>query len=223
MRKKLIGLTAAGVVAIALPLHAAALNINFTAVPSTLVHNTDSYVTTDFDTDVSKTLSSQETVLQLDEHIYHHGDTGTPADNTKIGTAWAAAFWISNFCASRSQQNFDVYWINPDGGYTPPSGWTVVAETQVKSNSSLFTVTFDGYVIENSTGAQKVEVPSYPNLACTNNGSTENHIHQVLGLVGTTQYKVHRNPSTVGTFTDTTTVKYSNGTTDSGSYSYTTT
>lgn len=218
MRKKLFGLAAAGAVAITLPLHAAAtININYQYVLSTSVHNTDSYVTTDFDTDVSKTLSSQETVLPYDEHIYHHGDSGTPADGTQIGTAYADAFWLSNFCVSRSQQNFNVFWIKPDGGYTPASGWTVVAETQVKSSSSLFNVTFDGYVIENSSGDQKVEIPSYPNLACTNSGSTENHIHQVLGLVGTTQFHVHRNPTSAGTYTVTTTLTYSSSTTDSGS------
>ncbi len=222
-RPKLLVVAAGVATAIALPLHAAALNINYSYTPSTLTHNADSHVTSGFDTDASKTLKSQETVLPYDEHIYHHGDSGTPADNTKIGTAQASAYWISNFCSSRTTQNFDVYWIAPDTGYTPPSGWSIVAENQIKSNSSLFTVSFDAYVIEDSSGDQKVEVPSYPNLACTSSSYPANHISQTLGLVGTTQYKVHRNPSTVGTFTVSTTLTYSNSTTDSGSASYTTT
>lgn len=223
MHKKLLGFAAAGAMAVALPLQAlATINVNFTYTPSPLTHDADSYVTSSFDTDGTKTLKSSETVLPFDEHTYHHGDSGTPADGTEIGTANATAHWISSACSSSTIQ-FLVYWIAPDGGYTPQSGWIVVAETQVKSNTPLFSVSFDAYVIENSSGDQKVEVPSYPNLACTSSTYSPNQITQTLGKVGTTTFKVHRNPSTVGTFTVTISITYTDGSGDSGSASYTTT
>lgn len=223
MRRKLLGLAVATAAAVALPLQAAAtINMNFTYTPSPLTHNTDSYVTSAYDVDGGKTLKSSETVLPFDEHIFHHGDTGTPADNTQIGTGTATALWLSNFCISRTTQNFNIFWIAPDGGFTPPAGWTVIAEVQIKSSSSLFNVTFDGYAIEDASGNQKVEVPSYPNLSCTRAGTT-NHITQVLGHVGSTTYHVHRNPTTVNTFTVSISVTYTDGSHDNGSTTYTTT
>lgn len=222
-RKRFFALAAAAAAALVLPLHAAAYSITLTYSVSPTTHGAWSTTTVDNTADPSRTLSSSKTTLDSHEVICHHSDTScSPADNTQVGTAWAKAYWLSNFCISQSQQNFNIFWIAPDGGYTPSDG-TVVAEVQIKSNSSLFTVTFDGYVVQLTAGGYYIEVPSYPNLACHSSSYPAIELHQVLGTVGTNTYNLHQNPSTAGTWTDSITLHYTSGSDDSTSTTWSTT
>jgi hypothetical protein len=222
--KRLIGLAAAAAAVLILPLHAAAYGITLTYSVSPTTAGAWSTVTVDNTADPSRTLSSSKLTLDPAEVICHHGDaTCSPADNTQVGTATATTFWLSNFCVSSSTQNFNVFWINPDGGYSPSDG-TVVSEVQIKSSSSLFNVTFDAYVVQLTVGGgYYIQVPSYPNLACHNASYPAVQIHQVLGKVGTTTYNLHKNPSSVGTWTDTISLHYTSGSDDSASTTWSTT
>lgn len=223
MRKKLLGLAAAATVAVALPLHAAAyaITLSYTINPTT--HGAWSTTTVDNTADPSRTLVSSRTDLDPAEVICHYGAACSPAANTQVGTATATTFWLSNFCTQSSTQNFNIFWIAPDGGYSPTDG-TVVSETQIKSNSSLFNVTFDAYVVQKTAGGYYVEVPSYPNLACHSSSYPAVQLHQVLGQVGTSTYTLHQNPSTVGSnFQVCITLHYNSGTDDSACVKFSTT
>jgi hypothetical protein len=223
MRKKLFGLAAAVATAVALPLHAAAYNITLAYSVSPTTHGAWSTTTVDSTADPSRTLSSSKSTLDPNEGVCHYNDaTCSPAAGTKVGTATATSYWLSNLCISRSTQNFDIYWIAPDGGYSPSDG-TVVSEAQIKSNSSLFSVSFDAYVVQLTAGGYYIQVPSYPNLACHSSSYPAAQLHEVLGTVGTTNYNLHQNPSTVGTWTDTVTLRYTSGTDDSASATWSTT
>lgn len=223
MRKKLFGLAAAAAVAVALPLHAAAYNITFTYSVSPTTHGAWSTTTSDNTADPSRTLSSSKTTLDPHEVVCNYSDTScSPPANTKVGTGTATTYWLSNLCSSRSTQNFDIFWIAPDGGYSPSDG-TVVSEVQIKSNSALFTVTFDAYVVQLTAGGYYVQVPSYPNLACHSSSYPAAQFHDVLGQVGTNTYNLHQNPAGVGTWTDTVSLHYTSGTDDSASATWSTT
>ncbi|TMC55644.1 MAG: hypothetical protein E6J20_00120 [Chloroflexi bacterium] len=223
LRTKLLAVAAVAAVAVAIPLHAAAYATNFTYSVSPTTHSAWSTVTTSFNSDPNKTLSSSETALASGEGVCHHDDTSCrPADQTKIGSATATAHWLP-LCSS-STQNFDIYWDQTvDTTYTPPSGWTSVTEVTTKSTGSLFSVSFNSYVIENASGSYKIETPSYPNLTCKNSMYSANIVNITLGQYGSNTYTIHQNPSSVGSFTVNLTLTYSDSTTDTGSANFSTT
>jgi hypothetical protein len=218
-RSKLAGILAGTAVALALPLHAAAYAITFTYTPSTTTHGASSYVSTTNTADPSKTITSILTDEAPGETNCAWGQSCSPAAGTAVGTSNVTAHWALFLCAS-STQTFTLYWIQPDGGYTPPSGSTVVAEVQIK-NSNF--VTFDAYVYKDASGNYHSIVPSVPNLACHSSTYAAPNFSQTLGSYNGTTYNLHTNPSTVGSNTDTMTITYSDGTKDSASSTWSTT
>lgn len=217
-RRKLLLLAATGAMVALVPLNAMAYSgATFTYTPSNTTHSGWSSVTSVGTSNPAKTTKSTETVLAYDEQICHHSDaTCSPADGTTIGTAAATAHFFP-FC-TLSTQNFNVKWINPDGGYTPPTGWSVVSEVQITSSLA----TFDGYAIWDgaSPGHYKLEVPSYPSLTCTSSSYADARVTLTIGTAGGTSYNVHKNPSTSGTFTVTQKITYTDNTTESPTASF---
>lgn len=219
MRKTLIGIAAAAAVAVALPLHALAYNLNFSFSVSPTTAGSYSTTTSSNAWDPNKNINKMETDLPSGETVAHHGDAGTPADGTTVGSASATAHWLISFCGT-STQTFLVKWINPDGGYSE-TGWTVTSEVQI--TSSFFGVSFDGYVLENASGVYKIVVPSVPHLACLSSTYAAPSLSITLGSYNGNTYNLNLNPSTVGTFTVSLIITYSDATTDTGSTTYTTT
>jgi len=210
---KLAGIAAGAALAVALPMSAfAADSFSFSINPTT--HGANS--TTSSTLVVAKILKSEETVLPSGESICHHGAACSPADNTKIGTTAVTGTWLFQFCVGSSTQNFDATWVANDGSYTPPSGWSIVA--QVNNVNSLATV--KSWVIENSSGAYKIEVPSLPTLTCSGHNTT---LSSTLGTFNGTTYNINTNPSTVGTFTVTVNLTFTDNSTEALHANYTTT
>jgi hypothetical protein len=212
-RAKFAGLAAGAALALSLPLSAfAADSFSFSISPTT--HS--AWSTTTSVLSVAKILSSQETVLPFDESVCHHGDsTCAPADGTTIGTTSVQGSWVFLFCGT-STQKFNANWVANDGSYTPPSGFSIVA--QVNNVNSLATV--KSWVVEDSTGHYRIEIPSIPTLTCSGHTAT---LTSVLGKNGTTTYTINKNPSTIGTFTVTTNLHFTDGTNEQLSAQYSTT
>jgi hypothetical protein len=210
-RAKLTALAAGAAAALALPLTAfAADSFTFSVNPTT--HG--AWSTTTSVLTVAKILKSQETALPAGESICHHGATCSPADNTKIGTTSVLGTWLFQFCSGSSTQNFDAEWVANDGSYTPPSGWSIVA--QVNNVNSLATV--KSWVIENSSGSYKIEIPSIPTLTCS--GHTTK-LTSTLGTYNGTSYDINQNPSTTGTYTVSTNLTFTDNSTESLNATYT--
>ncbi len=212
-RAKLACVVAGAATALALPLTALAAD-SFTFSVSPTTHGANSTTTSDLT--VAKILKAQETVLPSGETVCHHGDACSPADGTKVGTTAVTGVWLFNLCSGTSTQNFDAEWVANDGTYTAPSGWTI--EAQVNNVNSLATV--KSWVIENSSGQYKIEIPSMPTLTCSGHNST---LDTTLGTYNGTTYNLNTNPSTVGTFTVTTNLTFTDNSTESLSATYTTT
>lgn len=212
VRAKLTCLAAAAATALALPLTAwAADSFTFSVSPTT--HGANSTTTSVLT--VAKILSSEETVLPAGETVCHHGASCAPADNTKVGTTSVQGNWTFLFCGS-STQNFDATWVANDGTYTPPTGWSIVA--QVNNVNSLATV--KSWVIEDAGGNYKIEVPSIPALTCS--GHTTK-LTSTLGTYNGTNYNLNTNPNSVGTFTVTDNLTFSDNTNEQLTATYTTT
>jgi hypothetical protein len=213
-RAKFACLAAGAATALALPLSASAsATLTFSINPTT--HGGTSTTTSTLVTS-AKILSSLETVLPAGEAICHHGAACAPADNTIVGTTTVRGVWLYTFCVGTNTQTFNATWVANDGTYTPPSGWTVVA--QVNNVNSLATV--KSWVIENASGNDKIEVPSLPTLTCSGNSAT---LTSTLGSYNGNTYSLNTNPSTVGTFTVTDNLTYTDNSTESPSATYTTT
>jgi hypothetical protein len=218
MRKKLFGIAAIAATVIALPLHAAAYAITLSYSVSPTTHSATSSVTSSFTADPSRTLVSSETILAAGESVCHAGAACAPANGTTVGSASATAHWTITFCSSQTQ-NFTITWTGtPDSNYTPPTGYSIVAEVNIAS--SFFGVNFNGYVVENSSSQYRIEIPSYPNLACHSSTYAAVQISQTLG----SGVAIHTNPSNIGS-NNSVSIKlhYSSGTDDSASTTYTTT
>lgn len=210
---KLAGVAAGAALAVALPMSVfAADSFSFSVSPTT--HGANSTTTSTLI--VAKILKTQETVLPLGEAICHDGAACAPAHGTKVGTTAVTGVWLFNLCSGSSTQNFDATWVANDGSYTPPSGWSIVA--QVNNVNSLATV--KSWVIENSSGQYKIEIPSIPTLTCSGNTTT---LKTTLGTFNGTTYNLNTNPSTVGTFTVTTNLTFTDNSTESLNANYSTT
>lgn len=210
---KLAGIAAGAALALALPMSAfAADTFTFSVSPTT--HGANS--TTISVLTVAKILKATETVLPAGETVCHHGAACSPADNTKVGTTAVLGTWLFQFCVGSSTQNFDATWVSNDGSYTPPSGWSIVA--QVNNVNSLATV--KSWVIEDASGNYKIEVPSIPTLTCS--GHTTK-LTSTLGTFGGTNYNLNTNPNSVGTFTVTANNTFTDNSTNSLNATYTTT
>ncbi|HZS15346.1 MAG TPA: hypothetical protein VFC09_12180 [Candidatus Dormibacteraeota bacterium] len=209
-RAKLAVVAAGAAAALALPLTAfAADSFTFSVSPAT----TGSWSTTTSVLTVAKILSSQETVLPAGESICHDGASCAPAHGTKIGTTSVQGNWVFLFCGS-STQNFDAEWVANDGSYTPQSGWSIVA--QVNNVNSLATV--KSWVVENSSGSYKIEIPSIPTLTCS--GHTTK-LTSTLGTYNGTSYDINQNPGTAGTYTVTTNLTFTDNSNEQLTASYT--
>jgi hypothetical protein len=210
-RAKLACLAVGAAAALTLPLTAfAADSFSFSVSPTTA----GAWSTTSSSLTVAKILSSQETVLPSGESICHHGASCAPADNTNVGTTNVTGVWIFQLCSGSSTQTFNAEWVAPDGSYTPPRGWTVVA--QVNNVNSLATV--KSYVIEDSSGNDKIEIPSIPTLTCSGNNAT---LASTLGTFNGTSYTINKNPSTNGTYTVVTNLTFTDKSTEQLSAQYT--
>ena len=209
-RAKLTCVAAAAAAALALPLSAfAADSFTFSVSPTT--HG--AYSTTTSVLSVAKILSSEETVLPAGESICHDGASCSPAHGTTIGTTSVKGNWIFLFCGS-STQNFNANWVANDGSYTPPSGWTIVA--QVNNVNSLATV--KSWVIENASGQYKIEVPSLPTLTCSGHNTK---LTSTLGTFNGNTYTINLNPSTTGTYTVTDNLNFTDNTNEQLTATYT--
>jgi len=183
VRAQLACLAAGAAAALALPLTAwAADSFTFSVSPTT--HGASSTTTSVLT--VAKILSAQETVLPAGEAVCHHGAACSPADNTKVGTTSVQGNWVFLFCGS-STQNFDATWVANDGSYTPPTGWSIVA--QVNNVNSLATV--KSWVIEDAGSNYRIEVPSLPTLTCS--GHTTK-LTTTLGTYNGTTYQPQHQP-----------------------------
>ena len=212
-RAKLAGLAAGAAVALALPLTALAAD-SFTFSISPTTHGANSTTTSVLT--VAKILSATETILPSGETICHHGAACAPADNTKVGTTAVVGTWLFQFCIGSSTQNFDATWVANDGTYTPPTGETIVA--QVNNVKSLATV--KSWVTEDGSGIYHIHVPSLPTLTCS--GHTTK-LTSTLGTYNGTTYNLNTNPSTVGTFTVTDKLTFTDNSTETLTATYTTT
>lgn len=209
-RTKLTCLAAGAAAALALPLSAfAADSFSFSVSPTT--HGV--YSTTTSKLIVAKILSSEETVLPAGESICHDGASCSPAHGTVIGTTSVQGSWLFLFCGT-STQNFDATWVANDGSYTPPSGLTIVA--QVNNVNSLSTV--KSWVVEDSSGNYRIEVPSIPTLTCSGHTST---LTSTLGTFNGNTYTVNLNPSATGTYTVTNNLKFTDNSTEQLTATYT--
>jgi len=207
---KLTCVAAAAVAAVALPLSAlAADSFTFTVSPTT--HGV--YSTTTSKLIVAKILSSQETLLPAGESICHDGASCSPSHGTVIGTTSVQASWTFLFCGT-STQNFNATWVANDGSYTPPSGLTIVA--QVNNVNSLATV--KSWVVVDSSGNYRIEIPSIPNLTCSGHTAT---LTSTLGTFNGNTYTINLNPANTGTYTVTTNLKFTDNSTEQLTASYT--
>jgi hypothetical protein len=159
-------------------------------------------------TSAAKVVTSMEVAFPQGMYFTHATDSWAPANGTVVGSVAITGHWSFLFCTSATE-TFNVKWVSsPDGGYTPPTGWTVTAELQISSSLAGF----DAYAISNGSGAYKLEVPSFPALFCS--GSTT-QVAMVIGSSGTVQYQILRNPSTPGTYSLSVTFGYGDGSQDS--------
>lgn len=209
-RAKFAAIAVGAAAALTLPLTAfAADTFSFSVSPATA----GSWSTTSSSLTVAKILSAQETTLPVGESICHHGASCAPADNTNIGTTSVTGNWLFLFCGSGTQ-TFNAEWVALDGSYTPPSGWTVVA--QVNNVNSLATV--KSFVIYNGTNQYKIEIPSIPTLTCSGHTAT---LSSTLGTFNGTKYNINQNPSTTGTYTVSTKLTFTDNTTETLNANYT--
>ena len=197
--------------AVTLPLTAfAADSFTFSVSPTTA----GAWSTTTSQLTVLKILKSQETALPAGESICHHGASCAPADGTTVGTTSVVGVWLYTLCKGTNTQTFNAVWEANDGSYTPPSGWTIVA--QVNNVNSLATV--KSWVIEDSSGNYKIEIPSIPTLTCSGNNAT---LTSTLGSFNGTSYDINQNPGTNGTYTVTTHLTFTDNSTENLSANYT--
>lgn len=209
-RAKFAAIAVGAAAALTLPLTAfAADSFSFTVSPATA----GSWSTTSSSLTVAKILKSQETILPAGESICHHGASCAPADNTNIGTTAVTGVWLFQFCSGSSTQNFDAEWVALDGSYTPPSGWTVVA--QVNNVNSLATV--KSFIIEDGSGNYRIEIPSIPTLTCSGHNAT---LASTLGSFNGTTYDINQNPSTSGTYTVSTNLTFTDNSTETLTATY---
>lgn len=210
---KLACVAAGAAAALSLPLTAlAADSFSFTISPTT--HGANS--TTSSSLTVAKIPKAIETILPVDEKICHHGDACAPADNTVVGSTSVTGVWIFSFCSSGTQ-TFNATWVALDGSYTPPSGFTVVA--QVNNVNSLATV--KSFVIFNSsTNEYRIEIPSIPTLTCSGHNTT---LASTLGTFSGHTYNLNTNPSTVGSWTVTDKITFTDNSTEQLTAGYSTT
>jgi len=213
MLRRLLAIACTAGFALATPLPAAAADTASCSVSPT-THGAWATLTCIITT--AKPVKSEEFVFPAGAAWCHHGDpTCSPPDNTVIGTLSWQASWQFLFCGV-STQTFNSTWVAPDGSYTPPSGWSTVA--QINEVNALATI--KTYVIEDGSGTYRLEVPSFPNLTCTGHTSTQTW---VWGSYNGTTYHIYRNPDSVGTFTITIILTFTDNTTESFSETYTTT
>lgn len=204
-------LAAGAAAALILPLTAlAADSFTFSVSPTTA----GAWSTTTSQLTVAKILKAQETVLPAGESICHDGSSCAPAHGTKIGTTSVVAVWIYTFCSGTNTQSFDAEWVANDGSYTPPSGWTVVA--QVNNVNSLATV--KSWVIEDSHGNYRIEVPSLPTLTCSGHTAT---LTSTLGTYNGTTYDINQNPGSTGSYTVSTNLTFTDNSTETLNATYT--
>jgi len=209
-RARLLALAAGAAALVTFPLTASAASFTtLTVTPST--HSQYGTTHTVYTTN-AHVLKSSETVLPAGAAICNRGQTCAPADNTKIGTTSVSGTWLP-FCTS-GNFSFDATWVANDGSYTPPTGWSIVA--QINNVGSLATV--KSWVIKDASANYKIEVPSYPSLTCDNHTAT---LDTTIGTFNSTNYTIYQNPATTGSATFTINDVYTNNSTASTSKSYT--
>ncbi len=213
MLRRLLAIACMAGFALATPLPAAAAD-SFTCSVSPTTHG--AWATLTCTLTVSKPVTSEQWDFPSGSSFCHHGDTCSPPDNTVIGTTSEQAVWLYNLCVGTSTQTFNDTWVANDGSYTPPTGWSIVA--QVNAVSTLATV--KTWIIEDAAGDYEVVTPSEPNLTCSGHSTTTTF---TWGTDNGHTYDIYRNPATVGTFTITVCLTFTDNSTECLSATYTTT
>lgn len=209
MLKRLVAIACMAGFALVNPLPAAAAD-SFTCSVSPATGGT--WTTLSCSMTVAKIISREEMVVP--GSFCHYTDAScSPPSGTPIGTMSIRGNWVFLFCGSGTQ-TFTADWVAPDGAYTPPSGWSVVA--QINHVNSLATI--KAYIIENSSGQYKVEWPSWPTLTCSGHTMT---IDFAWGAYNGTTYHIYMTPSGAGTYTISDNLTFTDNSTESLNTTYT--